>query len=116
MNTLQFTGNLCLVGDVVTLPKTNRPTQRLRFQVNPKPDRLGRITEAVNYYDVFIYGADEINQAWKNHNPDWPTPPATVTVQVVGRLRLDANTQTFYNNITLRLLKITWHYESENKD
>ena len=116
MNTMQFTGNLCYVGEVSTLPKTNRQTQRLRFQVNPKPDRLGRITEAVNYYDVFIYGADEIREAWKHHNPNYPTPPATLTVQVVGRLRLEENTQTFFNNITLRLLKITWNYESEIKD
>ena len=111
MNTLKFTASLYNVGAVTKLPKTNRVMQRLRFQVNPTPDKLGRILESVNYYDVFIYGQDEIDKAWKDHKPEYPTPTATVTVQVVGRMRLDEKTYLYWNNITFRLINIIWNYD-----
>lgn len=114
MITTSFTGSLYNVGPVTTLAKSSRKVQRIRFQVNPQPDRLGRITEAVNYFDVFTYG-DDIDAVWKNHNPNLPTPTATVIVQLVGRLRLDQQTATFYNNVTLRLLKITWNYDKDER-
>jgi hypothetical protein len=113
MTTIKFTGALNLVTDVQAMPGTKRKYQRIRFQVNPTPDNLGRITEKVNYYDCFIYGTDEISAIWQNYRDDLPAPPATVICQLVGRLRLDQNTGLFYNNLTLRLLKLTWNYDND---
>jgi len=112
MTTVKFTGTLILATDAQTMPGTSRIMQRLRFKVDPMPDSLGRIMESVNYYDVFIYGADEIKIAWIGYNPEYPAPPASVTAQLVGRLRLDENTSVYYNNLTLRLKKIAWNYDN----
>ena len=78
------------------------------FPTTPQPDALGRTNEKPNVYNVFIYGED-ITSTWAQHNDNLPTPPVTLTVQLVGRNKY-ANGKLF-NNITLRLLKIQFHYE-----
>jgi hypothetical protein len=88
--------------------ESKRPIQRLRISVQPVPDALGRYNEKPNFFDVFIYGEKEIAEAWAGHNDKHPSKFVTVQAQLVGRLKADA-TGKLYNNITLRLKKITFN-------
>lgn len=108
MNTAKIYGNITQVQPVETLTGSGRKVQKITVTTTPQPDALGRINEKPNVYNVFIYGED-ITSTWAQHNDNLPTPPVTLTVQLVGRNKY-ANGKLF-NNITLRLLKIKFHYE-----
>lgn len=113
MVTVEFTGVLHDVSPVEKLSMSNREVQKLTICVPPPVDKLGRHSEVVNFFDVFIYGSKDIAKAWEGYCNDWPAPPSvTVCAQLVGRLKTDRGRP--YNNITLRLLKITFNYETEN--
>lgn len=86
-----------------------RHVQRIRLRVDPPPDALGRHSEAVNYFDVFLYGEKEIVDAWSGYNDKLEMPLTTVVAQVIGRLKVGPGGEEF-NNITLRVREIKFHY------
>lgn len=88
--------------------EAKRPIQRIRLSVAPVADALGRLNEKPNYFDIFIYGEKEITEAWASHNDKHPAKFVTVEAKLVGRLKADTSGK-LYNNITLRLKKITFH-------
>jgi len=90
---------------------TGQTYQRIRIKEITPPDRLGRLNTLVNYLDCFIYGKKEIAEAWSGYRDNLPAPPVTVTVKIIGRLKTDKNGKEF-NNITLRLINITFHYNN----
>lgn len=108
MNTAKIYGNITEISSIETLAESARKVQKITITTIPEPDALGRYNEKANIYNVFIYGNDII-ETWSKHNDNIPTPPVTVTVQLVGRNKY-ANGKLF-NNITLRLLNIKFHYE-----
>lgn len=114
MITAKITGKLTEIGEITTLANSPRKVQRIQIQTQPLPDSLGRFTEAVNYFDVFIYGANDITNAWNDYRPAYPMPIVTATVYLIGRVKYDKQ-QRPYNNITLRLKQISYHYESNDR-
>jgi len=109
MITAKITGKLTEIGEITTLPNSPRQVQRIQIQTQPQPDSLGRFSEAVSFYDVFIYGKNEIFNAWNDYRKEYPAPIVTAVVYLIGRIKYDKQ-QRPYNNITLRLKQIIYHY------
>lgn len=103
-----ITGMLTEVSAITYAGDAKRPIQRIRLAVAPVADALGRFNEKPNYFDIFIYGEKEISEAWAGHNDKHPSKFVTVQAQLVGRLKADTSGK-LYNNITLRLKKITFN-------
>ena len=103
-------GALFYVGEIERLAGSNRAVQRVTICVPPAPDKLGRYQESENYFDVFIYGEKDITKAWEYYRDNHPAPGSVeIQAQLVGRIKTTGDKP--YNNITLRLLKIKFHYD-----
>lgn len=111
MINIKLNGMIQQVSEVKELTNTKRKYQKILIRVDPTPDSLGRITGAINYFDVFIYGEKEILSIWSNYNDKLPDPPVTVLGNLVGKLKLDKN-KNEYNNITIRANKIIFNYDN----
>lgn len=113
MITAKIYGKLTGIGEIFPLGKQilNRKAQKIRIETIPQPDSLGRINEKVNFYDIFIYGQQEIFNTWEGYKKEYPAPMVTAEVYLIGRLKYDEK-QRRYNNITLRLKKLNYHYET----
>jgi hypothetical protein len=113
MITAKIYGKLTAIGEIFPLTGSSRKAQKIRIETIPQPDSLGRINEKVNFYDVFIYGQDEIFNTWEGYKKEYPAPMVTAEVYLIGRLKYDQG-QRPYNNITLRLKKLIYHYETHH--
>lgn len=108
MITAKIIGKITTAEAPQTMPGSSRMFQKICFQTIPQPDALGRTTEKVNYFDMFIYGKDEILQAWQDYNDKLPPPIVTATVYLIGRQKIVNGKH--YNNITLRIKKLEFNY------
>lgn len=108
MITCTVTGKIVEVSAITYAGASKRPIQRIRIEVAPVADALGRYNEKPNFYDIFIYGEKEIAEAWAGHNDKVPARYATIKAQLIGRLKVDAGGK-MYNNITLRLKQIKFN-------
>jgi len=111
MINIKLTGTLLKVSKVEELPNSKRKFQKLTLQVNPVADSLGRITGAINFYDIFIFGEAEILEVWSMYNDKLPDPVVTVLASLSGKMKVDKK-GVEYNNITIRANKIIFNYDN----
>lgn len=71
-------------------------------------------TSAINYYEVFVYGKDEISNFWNGIDNKRPAPICEVEAKLIGRLKISKDNKE-YNNLTLVFKKINFIYEQSNK-
>jgi hypothetical protein len=63
-----------------------------------------------NYYEVLIYGKNDIANYWNGYDSRRPAPICTVEAKLVGRLKTGSNNKN-YNNLTLVHKTINFNYE-----
>ena len=67
-----------------------------------------------NYYEVLIYGKNDISNYWNGYDNKRPTPLCEVEAKLIGRLKVGANNKN-YNNLTLVHKSIKFNYEQSNE-
>ena len=67
-----------------------------------------------NYYEVLIYGKNDIANYWNDYDSRRPAPVCEVEAKLVGRLKVGSNNKN-YNNLTLVHKSIKFNYEQSIK-
>ena len=67
-----------------------------------------------NYYEVLIYGKNDISNYWNGYDNERPAPLCEVEAKLVGRLKVGASNKN-YNNLTLVHKSIKFNYEQNNE-
>lgn len=109
MITTSFTGVISEIKTPVKL-SSGQTMQVIRIEIPPPINKLGNTLEAVNYLDVQIFGKTQIADTWKEYRDQWPAPTVTIKAQIRGTLA--SRPAGIFNNITLRLISITYHYDN----